>query len=233
MLSSGSRQLKVVEAISLEGRPDLGVRARNNAERRRRIREAARKIFCKRGYADATTREICQEAGVGNGTLFRHAADKRELLLLIVNDDMDCLHVETSQTILAGKKRRPLRENVLDFYRVRYEYLAKYPEISRPYVKEVFNFMAVRPEDVGMEARRHLERRGEVVVELAKIIAAHASARTARSANPHLVARLIHAIYLSANRAWLESEALNAAQGLRRFSELFDLAAAGFQTEFK
>ena len=223
-----------MEAISIDGGP-IGVRAQNNADRRRRIREAARSVFCKRGYLNATTREICEKAGVGNGTLFRHAADKRELLLLIVNDDMDTLHLDTGRRILAEneKKKRPLRDLVLDFYKVRYDYLAKYPEISRPFVKEVFNFMAVKPEDVEVEARRHLERRFEVRAELAKIIAAHSSSRATRSARPELIAKLIHALYLSANREWLETEELNAASGLRRFAELLDLAAAGFQAEFK
>lgn len=213
--------------------PQAGVRDRNNAERRHRIREAARQTFCERGYVDATTREICARAGVGNGTLFRHAADKRELLLLIVNDDLDNLHVDASRRILAARKKRALRNTVLDFYRVRYEYFAKFPAISRPFVKEVFNFMGAADEQVGPEARRHRERRDEVVAELRKLISANTRTPGRSASNVQLTAELVHAIYLSASREWLELTDLDPKLGLRRFSELLDLAATGFNADWK
>ena len=48
-------------------------------------------MFCRRGYLDATTRDIAARARVANGTLFRYARDKRELLLMVINDDLDAL----------------------------------------------------------------------------------------------------------------------------------------------
>ena len=102
--------------------------------------------------------------------------------MLIVNEDLASLHIDTGKRILAAKTRRPLRERILQFYRVRYEYFAKYPQISRPYVKEAFNFMGVKEKDVGPEARQQLIRRRAVVAEVEKIIADDARTRKAAGA---------------------------------------------------
>jgi AcrR family transcriptional regulator len=41
--------------------------------------DAAVRVFSQRGYARATTREIAETAGVAEGTIYRHFADKQEL----------------------------------------------------------------------------------------------------------------------------------------------------------
>jgi hypothetical protein len=43
-----------------------------------------------------------------------------------------------------------------------------------------------------------------------------------------LAAELVHAIYLSASREWLEASAPDPRVGLRRFDALLTLAAKGF-----
>jgi AcrR family transcriptional regulator len=55
-----------------------GLRARG--KRRRRLREAAHKVFLERGYEGATTREIAARAEIAMGTLFIYATEKRDLL---------------------------------------------------------------------------------------------------------------------------------------------------------
>ena len=57
-----------------------GLRARGKRERRRRLREAAHKVFLERGYEGATTREIAARAEIAIGTLFIYATEKRDLL---------------------------------------------------------------------------------------------------------------------------------------------------------
>src|ERR1700760_1724174 len=74
-------------AISTE--TSLGLRAKNKAEKLQRIRKAARALFVKRGYDDTTMRDIAKRAEVGFGTLFTYASDKRDLLFLIFNDELD------------------------------------------------------------------------------------------------------------------------------------------------
>ena len=46
---------------------------------RQALIDAAREVFLRRGFARATTKEIAQTAGVAEGTIYRHFADKYAL----------------------------------------------------------------------------------------------------------------------------------------------------------
>lgn len=60
-------------------------RSRKTAEERRQdILEAALKIFTNKGYNGSTTAEIARAAGVAEGTIFRHFATKKELLIAVL-----------------------------------------------------------------------------------------------------------------------------------------------------
>lgn len=64
----------------------LGRRERNKAEKQDRIFAAAAELFDQRGFESVTTAEIAEAADVGAGTLFRYAASKGELLLMVLNE---------------------------------------------------------------------------------------------------------------------------------------------------
>ncbi|WP_407313287.1 TetR family transcriptional regulator [Desulfosporosinus sp. SB140] len=53
-------------------------------ERRQDILEAALKVFSENGYKGSTTAEIARQAGVAEGTIFRHFATKKELLAAVL-----------------------------------------------------------------------------------------------------------------------------------------------------
>jgi AcrR family transcriptional regulator len=53
--------------------------------REQQILEAALKVFSGKSFAEATTAEIAQEAGVAEGTLYNYFPSKRELLVAVVN----------------------------------------------------------------------------------------------------------------------------------------------------
>jgi Transcriptional regulator len=46
-----------------------------------KILKAALKVFTEKGYSASTTSEIAREAGVAEGTIFRHFKNKKEILL--------------------------------------------------------------------------------------------------------------------------------------------------------
>jgi AcrR family transcriptional regulator len=217
-----------MDDIGLESSPaSVGLREYNRREKRGRIREAAREVFCRRGYLDATTRDIAARARVANGTLFRYARDKRELLLMVINDDLEALQAHKT----SGPRRKSpstIREAILAFYRPRYEYFARYPLVSRPFVSESFNFMEVNPAEVGPEARRNRARRVELIDAIAKLFMDRGPVTTRKTEAAQLAAELVHGIYLSASREWLESSAPDPRVGLRRFDALLSLAAKGF-----
>lgn len=63
-----------------------GRRERAMADKRRRIVNAARSLFAGSGVDGVTTQQIADEADVAIGTLFRYAASKAELLMLVQNE---------------------------------------------------------------------------------------------------------------------------------------------------
>ena len=58
-----------------------GQREKNKTEKLHRIKEAARELFVLKGFDESTTREIAVRAGVGIGTVFTYAENKRVWLL--------------------------------------------------------------------------------------------------------------------------------------------------------
>ena len=53
----------------------------SEVETQTRILKAAQKLFARRGYDGTTTRDLAQEAGVAEGTLFRHFENKKAILI--------------------------------------------------------------------------------------------------------------------------------------------------------
>ncbi len=67
-----------------QSRP-LGRRERAKHDKMSRIFEAATELFLTNGYTATTTQQIADRADIAEGTLFRYAATKAELLLMVVN----------------------------------------------------------------------------------------------------------------------------------------------------
>lgn len=62
-------------------------RVRNMDAKRARIAAAAASLFADRGYAGVTTQAVSDAADVAAGTLFRYAATKADLLLMVYNEE--------------------------------------------------------------------------------------------------------------------------------------------------
>lgn len=59
-------------------------RKKTTEERRQDILEVALKVFIQKGYSGSTTAEIARAAGVAEGTIFRHFATKKDLLIAVL-----------------------------------------------------------------------------------------------------------------------------------------------------
>lgn len=60
---------------------DSGRRARHAQKRHQDILEAAARVFARKGFERATTKEIAREADVSEGTIYNYFASKQQLLL--------------------------------------------------------------------------------------------------------------------------------------------------------
>jgi AcrR family transcriptional regulator len=56
----------------------------SSEDTRKTLVEAAQQVFLQRGFARATTREIARAAGVAEGTIYRHFADKQALFQAVL-----------------------------------------------------------------------------------------------------------------------------------------------------
>jgi TetR/AcrR family fatty acid metabolism transcriptional regulator len=68
------------------------MRERSRLETRRRLIEAGKKLFARRGFARTRATDISREAGVAVGTLYVHFADKEELLREILFQGFEEIH---------------------------------------------------------------------------------------------------------------------------------------------
>jgi len=201
----------------------LGLRERGKLEKRRRIRQAARDVFLEKGYDDATTREIAERADVAIGTLFVYAKDKRDLLMMIINDDLDQLNQTLVETVQTGT----LIDQLTEFFRKRYQYWASEPRLSRPAVQETFDFLSGST-GKGPETARFYARRGRIVDLLSAIIKnKQAEKKICADYSPEEIASLFMTIYLTEVRRWLSDEHPQVETGIAHLRKLMALALCG------
>jgi len=105
----------------------VGLREKRKLETRERIRIAAAELFTRHGYGAATMRQIARRAHVGLGTLFNYAEDKRDLVFLIFNEELNAV---TDVALAAPRSGQALAEQLLAVFRVHYRWLATKPALA-------------------------------------------------------------------------------------------------------
>jgi len=69
-------------------------RARRARQRRQEIVKAAVRVFSRKGFDRATTREIAEEADIAEGTIYKYFDTKRDLLMSIVAEAAPAFYEE-------------------------------------------------------------------------------------------------------------------------------------------
>ncbi len=88
---------------------------------RERLISATARLMCERGLAHTSTRDIARVAGVAEGALYHHFADKAELLLAVIQAGMgEFKQVVDSLALQVG--RRSLRANLEQVARAALEF---------------------------------------------------------------------------------------------------------------
>jgi AcrR family transcriptional regulator len=200
----------------------LGRRETSKRERRARIVEAARAIFRAKGFEAATTREIAARANVAAGTLFLYARDKRELLLMIVNDELERVTTSAFDRLAADA---PLLEQLIAVFAPRYAFWGSDPRLSS---EALHVTLSARSDDGIDETSRFHARRGRIVADLAELIGTKQRAGIVPAdVDPHVAARLIMLLYLAEIRLWLAEPKPDVATGIARLRELLRVALRG------
>jgi AcrR family transcriptional regulator len=217
--SSGRRTVHLdVTAVSPDAPIGTGLRERKKSERRARITAAASRIFREKGYEDATLREIAASADVGTGTIFSYARDKRELLMLVINDELSAVADEAFRTVPDA----PLLDQLLHVFTPRLTFWARDPNIARHALHESSG------DPHNAETSRFGSGRSVFLNQLISIVQPHQAAGDIDPAlDPALVARLLADVYIGENRRWLATREPIVPDGVEQLARVLSLAIRG------
>ena len=209
--------------MSDEKLPALGLRERNKIEKLRRIKLAARELFISRGFDDTTTREVAQKADVGLGTLFAYAADKRDLLYLSVNDDLEAIIGKSIDLI---DDDADVVDNIVTVFRTHYDFFSHQPELARLVMRELQFY------DSGTQAERLRATRNhaqDIIVQIIKL----GQSRGALDADvdSKFAAEIAFSILRWQLRYWLTSPKPDVSMGMRRLRRAMELFLTGISAK--
>lgn len=197
-----------------------GLRERNKIDKRNRIKAAVRELIARKGFDDMTTREIARHAGVGLGTLFSYATNKRDLLFLVYNDDIGDLFEVGDRPVGAGS----YIDRLIAVLRPFYEHFARDPVFARYLLRELIFY------ETGSEAARFQEGRRGIVDRLERATMEAQRSGVIGSREPsRTIARLIFAVYQAEIRRWLLEASPDAAQGADRLRYVLCLVVDGLE----
>ena len=200
---------------------DKGRRARNKEDKLRRIKAAARTLFISKGYDATNMREIAQRAGVALGTPFSYAADKRDLLFLTVNDELEDAAVRAAEAVKEGA---PVRDNLLNAFRVVYEFFGREPGLARLTLREMQFYQN------GPQAERFLKTRERMIALAVHSIAiAQRNGEIAKEEDAAVVGMVVFSSFQMAVRLWLMRQPARVTDGMRELAAFVDVILKGLQ----
>ena len=197
----------------------MSLRERKKLETRDRIRSAAADLFTKRGYGAATMREIAKRAHVGLGTLFNYAEDKRDLVFLIFNEELNAV---TDVALAAPRQDQPLVEQLLAVFRVHYRWLGSKPALARILLQELTFYSSGKQASTFLGIRKRLIDGIEALVREAQKTK---KIRTKEKAD--VIARHIFFVYSASLRWWIAESKPDPEKGLADLRRLLKLQFEG------
>lgn len=209
-------QNRDLKQIPSETTAVLGLRERGKRERLRRIKEAAFEIFRSEGYEGASTRQIAQRADVSSGTLFAYAKDKRDLLFLLMNEDLDAI---ADRAIASAPSAGSAVDRIVSLLTPIYLYFSRDPDLARTTVHESAR-LDLRLE-LGAQAERFHARMQRWQGEITGILRQAELRGTTRAEDEvALLGRAIFSAHLDQVRRWLQQDKPQADAGIRELARL-------------
>jgi AcrR family transcriptional regulator len=197
-----------------------GLRRRNKLDKLRRIKEAAQNLFVAKGFDDSTMREIAVRAGVGLGTIFLYAKNKRDLLFLTINEPLENV---TQQAEEAVDPSAPLMDNLMSVAKPHYRFFGQKPALSRLALREMIFYDSGAQAPPFQKTRDRLIRLFGHTIELAI-----ANKEIAPREPPLFAGWTLFCIFQVELRRWLTNDVTNLRAGLSELERALGLLIAGF-----
>lgn len=202
-----------------------GLREKNKAEKLHRIRKAARALFVRHGYDDTTMRDIAKRAEIGFGTLFTYASDKRDLLFLIFNDELDTVVARAFEN---GSAEDAFLDQLAAYFAGFYRFFAPQPELSRVVLREMTFFLK------GQQAEQFQASCGLMTQHLASFAAAaRKTGQIATSEEASIIAQSLLSTFAAEIRRWIAVDAPDLKHGLTRLRHMLALQITGLAARDK
>jgi len=199
----------------------VSLRERKKLETRDRIRSAAAELFTRHGYGAATMRQIAKRAHVGLGTLFNYAEDKRDLVFLIFNEELNAV---TDVALAEPRPGQALLEQLLAVFRVHYRWLAAKPVLARILLQELTFYSS------GKQAATFHGIRKRLIDGIEQLVReAQARGRIGTREKPALIARHIFFVYSASLRWWIVARKPRPGDGLADLRRLLRLQIEGLR----
>jgi len=201
------------------GKAPKGQRELNKEDKLRRIKEAARKLFVANGYDETSTRQIATRAGVALGTLFLYATNKRDLLFLAVNDELEDV---AARAAAAVRHDATFLGNLLSALRLLYEFFGCEPRLSRLTLREMMFY------DTGYQAKRFIKTRDRMIALCIDIVRiAQEKGEIGTKDDAHKVGAVIFAIFQIEIRRWLTPRKVVVEEGVAQLQQSLEIVTAG------
>ena len=197
----------------------VGTREKKKLATRDRIRAAASELFARHGYAAATMRQIAKRAHVGLGTLFNYAEDKRDLVFLIFNEE---LNATTDVALAAPRPRDAVVDQLTAVFKAHYDWLATQPELARILLQELTFYSSGKQAATFHSIRKRLIDGVEDLIRKAQ-----QEKKITSKENPALIARHIFFVYSASLRWWIASPKPDPKQGVAELRRLLKLQFEG------
>ncbi len=197
----------------------IGLREKNKIEKLHRIKVAARELFVAKGFDDTTTREIAERAGVGIGTVFIYADNKRDLLFLVANDE---LAETTGKAEASVRDDASCMQNLVTVFRHHYEFFGRQPELSRLMLREMTFY------DSGRQADRFQATRERVIKLVASVMKRALDRGMIRcSEDSSFIGWVAFCIFQVELRRWLTNKELDIDKGIATLTRALQLVIQG------
>ena len=157
------------------------------------IRNAAAELFAEKGFAAASTREICQRAGVTKPVLYYHFGNKEELYEELVLDTFNEYQKELRRATHRG---RTPRERLVEVVTAIFGFLRRNRALSRMAMRMVFAPEGESP------AINYLEL-GQVVEKVLAVVVREGVRRGEIKGQAEAIAGAIHGIAMACAQGFL------------------------------
>ncbi|MGH7091126.1 MAG: TetR/AcrR family transcriptional regulator, partial [Stellaceae bacterium] len=172
------------------------------------------------GFEAATVREIAAHAEVAFGTLFLYAKDKRDLLLLLYDDELEALTARATRRIGRGKR---LVDQLIAFFTEFYRFFSKTPELARQMMREIAFTDGLVAKRIWIGVERTERRVAEIVMGAQK------SGIVTAGISPEIAAHVLFSLYRTEIRFCLASDRPDVEGSLRNLRRQFELVCDGLR----